>query len=152
MIYLPSQINEFCIKLIRGRPIIGIDYGARYLGIAKTDNSWLIANPLSVVNATKLNELASVVKDYNCCAIVMGYPLQMDGSEGENCKKVQQFAKVILDKLQLPIYLQDERFTTRIAKNFLNESNLKRKEKDYLDNKIAASVILESFLNFAKIN
>jgi putative Holliday junction resolvase len=151
MIYKADHIKPFLEILTKGLPIIGIDYGSKRIGIAKTDFNWIISNPLTILETKDLSNLEKIIKETNCCGIILGYPLDMDGTEGKNCQKVLEYAKNLHKKFLLPIYLQDERFTTKIARTFLNESSLKRKEKDFLDNKVAASLILQSFLDFIKI-
>ncbi|MEQ9116053.1 MAG: Holliday junction resolvase RuvX [Rickettsiales bacterium] len=150
MIYNNSEIDKFIIYLKPNQPILGIDFGERLIGIAKTDRSRFLSNPYAVIKGPGFDDISTIVLKEKICGIVIGYPLSMDGTEGENCKKVNKYSAELLKRFNLPIYLQDERLTTKAAKAVLKDSHLSRKEKDFLDNKIAASIILESFLDFAK--
>jgi len=150
MIYNNSEIEKFITYLKPNQPILGVDFGGKLIGLAKTDRSKFLSNPYSVVKNPGFNDIDIIISKEKICGIVIGYPLSMDGTEGENCKKVNKYSAELLKRFNLPIYLQDERLTTKAAKAVLKDSHLSRKEKDFLDNKIAASIILESFLDFAK--
>lgn len=150
MIYRPEQAHEFKLTLEKGRSLLGLDFGNKYLGIAKSDDMWVLASPFQVILTKDTHLLKELVLKYNIGGFVVGYPLQMDGAEGENCQKVLKFVKEEIIRFDLPIYLQDERLSTKMAKRFLDQSNLRRQAKDVLDNKVAASIILESFLNTVK--
>jgi len=150
MIFRQQDIQDFILQLKPNQPIMGVDYGDKRIGIAKTDRERIFSNPLCVINNPGFKEIKELILKERICGFIVGYPLSMDGIEGDNCKKVQIYTNKLFEVTNLPIYLQDERLSTKAAKNFLNESYLSRKEKDFLDNKIAASIILESFLNFMR--
>ncbi len=150
MIHTIENLESFKSLLEKGKPLLAIDYGTKYLGIAKTDNNWILSIPLDVIKNDGTSQIKKTIETLNICGIIMGLPLQMDGFEGENCEKVRKFAEKLVQDFNLPIYLQDERLTTKAAQYFLNQSNLSREQKNFLDNKLAASLILESFLQVAK--
>ena len=149
MIYTLENLNDFKQLLKKNTAIIAIDYGDKYLGIAKTDRNLIISIPVDVVNNKGAQSIKDIFDQIGPSAFILGLPLQMDGTEGENCVKVRNFANKMISEFNLPIYLQDERLTTKAAQHFLNESTLKREQKNFLDNKLAASLILESFLRVA---
>ncbi len=132
--------------------ILCLDIGMVRIGIAKSDELEIIASPLEVYKRTNsINNdakyIAKLVADKNIGKIVVGLPLKMDGSEGSSVEMVNEFIEKLKKFTSVPIILQDERFSTVSATNILLEGNVRReKRKDVVD-KIAATIILQSFLD-----
>lgn len=132
--------------------ILCLDIGMVRIGIAKSDELEIIASPLEVYKRTSsINNdakyIAKLVADKNIGKIVVGLPLKMDGSEGSSVEMVNEFIVKLKKFTSVPIILQDERFSTVSATNILLEGNVRReKRKDVVD-KIAATIILQSFLD-----
>ncbi len=132
--------------------VMALDVGTKTVGLAVSDSRCVIASPLKTVfRKGKLNEateILKVVKDYTIQSVLMGYPLHMHGDEGERCAYVQVYAEQLVEKISLPILLWDERMSTLSAERILLETDMSRtKRKEHID-AIAASVILQSFLDF----
>jgi putative Holliday junction resolvase len=127
---------------------LAIDYGTKRTGLAICDASETIVSPLTVVHGREpvLKKIGAIIEDENVEAIVLGLPLNMDGSEGPQSQIVQKFAETLRDHLHVPIYFQDERLSSFGAEEKLAPANLtKGKMKERLD-AVAAAEILEAFL------
>ncbi len=133
--------------------IMALDYGDKTVGVALTDELGMTAQPFETIfreRATKLRRtyarIEEIVDEKGVGEIVVGLPLLDDGSEGERCFLVRQFADDLKRRTKLPVYFEDERYTTAAADDILDEMNIAPYErKSYID-KIAASIILEQYL------
>ncbi len=142
--------------------LLGLDIGKKTIGIAVCDSAHSIATPLTTVNRTKFSKdikhLERLMRDYEIVGVVIGYPLNMDGSIGPRCQATRDFAQElkaqISNDLQYVtdwIALQDERLSTASVEDFVDRavdgSRRKAKEKGIID-KLAAQVILQSALDY----
>ena len=127
---------------------LAIDFGTRRTGLAICDPGETIVSPLTVLRSRESlpEQIAQIVKDENVQAVVLGLPLNMDGSEGPQTRLVLKFADQLQSHLSIPVYLQDERLSSFGAEEKLAPANLsKGKMKERLD-AVAAAEILEAFL------
>ncbi len=137
--------------------LLGIDYGDARIGIAISDDKGIIAFPKETyhrVNKAKdINYIIKLCLDNNIEKIVVGDPINMDGTFGFRHEKTLSFVKNLEKKMkhvysiQIPIVLWDEALSTVEAGEFLHVQNKKGKKKKDLIDAIAASIILESFIN-----
>lgn len=128
---------------------LGIDYGSRRIGLAICDAGETIASPLCVLDARKdiLDRIARLVEAECVGAVVVGLPLNMDGSEGPQAAKAKAFAEQLGRHMALPIHLQDERLSSFGAAEKLESAGLSRtRRRDRLD-AVAAADILQAFLD-----
>lgn len=129
---------------------IGLDYGDARIGIALTDRTNLIASPYEVY-ATRgwtkdVAYLSSLIVEKEVDTIVMGDPVNMDGTSGERCKIVREFGDRLAEATGLPVVYMDERLTTVEMEEFLAEQGVpKKKYKLYID-KLSAQLILKNYL------
>lgn len=130
--------------------ILAVDYGTKRVGLAVTDPLQIIASTLATVRA---HELMAYLKDYiakeplEC--IVVGKPLQMDGSDSESAKYVENFISLLAKNFpKLPIKRIDERLTSRMAKASMLEMGLKKKDRQKKENvdQISAVLILQTYM------
>lgn len=143
---ITSNIQEFCKFLTKSAPILSLDFGEKKIGVAISNKEHSMSLPIDVIPNNNENIL-EIISQYNPCAIVIGLPVNMDGSmENIGIEKVQNFAKNLYDQFYIPIFLQDERLTSKTADNLLKNLGLSRKDRNKIDDKIAASMILESAL------
>lgn len=127
---------------------LAIDYGTRRTGLAICDPGETIVSPLTVLQSRESlpEQIAQIVETENVEAVVLGLPLNMDGSEGPQTQLVKKFADQLQSRLSIPVYLQDERLSSFGAEEKLAPANLtRRKMKERLD-AVAAAEILEAFL------
>jgi putative Holliday junction resolvase len=134
--------------------ILAIDFGARKIGLAVSDELGLTAQGLATYyrsnKKTDFDHLRRVIKQYGITEIVMGLPLRMSGIEGIQAEKVQAFAEELRHKFKLPVRLFDERLTSVEANRLLRETDMSIRRRAEVVDQLAAVLILESFLEFRK--
>jgi len=134
--------------------LIAIDYGEKRIGIAITDPLNIFVYPLvTLSNDSKyFSVFKKIIEDYHVVKIILGYPLKENGEESVTSKAVLKFKEELEGKINLPVELMDERYSSEIAKQRMLESVVskkKRRDKSLLD-KNAAAIILEDYLNMQK--
>ncbi len=131
--------------------LIGIDPGTRTLGLALCDAGRLIASPLTVIRRRKLKaDLAALFAIYDekhAVGMVIGLPLNMDGTEGPRAQSVRALAYNILQHRDIPIAFQDERWSSLEAERAMIEADLSRARRAELIDASAASVILQTAID-----
>jgi putative Holliday junction resolvase len=134
--------------------ILAVDYGEARTGIAVSDNSEFLASPVCTLkewNEDRLvQRIADIAKEQNAGEIVVGLPLNMDGSKGEKAQKCQALGEKIAEVSKIPVKLWDERSTTVMAHQILNTVNVRGKNRKAVVDTVAATVILESYLKYRK--
>ena len=130
--------------------IIALDIGDVRIGVAVSDPTGTIASPLEVIRRVgwgpDTQKVLSLCRQYNTSHVLSGLPLNMDGTEGFQAKKVRDLCAQ-LEKTGLHIFFQDERLTTVSAEDALLEGNISRPERKQKVDKIAAAIILEQWLS-----
>ena len=137
--------------------ILALDYGSKTVGGAVTDELGLTALAIGTLRRLKENHLRSTlrgiddwIKTYNVDTIVVGHPLNMDGTVGERAKKSEDFANDLHDRTGLPVFLWDERLTSIEAEEILRDAGKSREDiKEEVDT-VAAVLILEDYMQNAK--
>jgi len=138
------------IKALSG-PLLGLDPGTKTLGLAISDRTRLIATPVKTIKRTKFSldaaELLKIYDHHEACALVVGYPLNMDGSHGPRTQSVRDFCQNLIKIRDIPIYLWDERLSTlAVTRTMIDADMSRKKRKDNVD-KLAASYILQGVLD-----
>lgn len=132
--------------------IIGLDLGKKRIGVAVSDINQKVASPYLVIENKKFTEIVSIIQNIiierNICAIIIGDPINMDGSIGPKSQSSKTFMNNLSKIVNIPILLWDERLSTVYAEKTLLEADLSRKKRKKIIDKIAASVILQGFLDF----
>jgi len=131
--------------------IMGIDYGTKRIGVAISDPSCTMAHPLDIISVREdgshLESLKKIARDYQVEKIVVGLPYNMEGDVGESAQKVMQWSQELGQALDLPVDLWDERLTTSEAHEILIHLKVKGPKRRLIVDKIAASIILKSYLD-----
>ncbi len=134
--------------------ILALDFGLKTIGTAISDELGITAQPLGSITVTDpdhtIEEIFNIIRKFQIKEIVIGLPLNMNGSMGESAKRVTEFAKILQERFSIPVYLWDERLTTCQAEKFLIDAGLRRKKRRKSIDKIAASLILQGFLDSRK--
>ena len=129
--------------------VLALDVGDRRIGLACSDPTGLLASPVGVIHRTELDQdvarVLAAVEEYSVGTVVVGLPINMNGSEGLQAEKTRAFAKVLIST-GLHVELWDERLTTVEATRMLQERGLKRQTIDKRVDEIAATLILEGYL------
>ena len=131
---------------------LGLDLGSRTLGVAVSDKTGLIATSLRTIRHNEeydrlLVEVQGLVNELGIDAIVLGFPKNMNNTIGPKGELSLQFKEKLENILDVPIYLQDERLTTKSATDMLIMGNVSRKNRKKVVDSVAATIILQSFLD-----
>ncbi len=130
---------------------IGIDYGDRRIGLAKSDPTGLIASALKTLEVRSrrdaLEKITSVIEEYRPDGIVIGYPLLASGDAGETCRKIDRFLEMLSEQYEGPIHKVDERYSSQEAEDIIHAHGKKvGSDKKRID-RLAAVIILQRFLD-----
>ena len=139
-------------KLASNARLIGLDLGSKRVGIAICDDKRKIASPYKTIEYKNMeylvNELKNIIKDNNIFAVIIGNPINMDGSFGKSAQSINDKAKVIEKELDLIITMWDERLSTSGAFNISSNLDINfSKKKKNIDEK-AAAFILQGALDY----
>jgi len=137
--------------------VLGIDLGSKRIGIAASDRSGTIATPLTVLKRSgslpvDYKAIAALVLEEEAVAIVVGLPLNMDGSEGAAARNARIEAERLTTVVGVPVYVHDERRSTVEADRVLMERNMNAQDRRKVVDKVAAAVILQSWLDSRQVD
>jgi len=137
--------------LPKGARLLGLDVGTKTIGMALSDTTLLIATPLATIRRSRFRDdvksLAAVIAEHGVGGIVIGLPLSLDGSEGPRVQSTRQFARNLLEHIDLPVVFWDERLSTAAVERGMIEGDLSRRRRAELIDKAAAAYILQGFLD-----
>lgn len=133
-------------------PVFGLDLGEKTIGVATSDLSLSIASPLALIRRRKFSEeaveLFALMQTRGAAGLVIGLPVNMDGTEGARCQSVRAFARNLLRLRDLPIAFWDERMSTMaINRMLVNEADLSRAKRAEVVDRAAAGYILQGALD-----
>ena len=146
------DINDIKNHINNKSRLIGVDMGSKRVGLSISDENRKIATPLKTVNYENIqilvSELENIINENNVDAMIFGNPKNMDGTEGASSQSVKDKVKLISEKIQIPIFLWDERLSTVGAFNLSSELdvNVTKRVKNIDEN--AAAFILQGVLDF----
>ena len=131
---------------------LGLDLGTKTLGISISDRTGMIATSLKTIKHDMdfdllIEEIIKLINEYKVEKIVLGFPKNMNNSVGEKGEMIISFKDLLSTKVNTPIVLEDERLTTRIAQSILISADVSRKKRKKVIDKMAANVILQSYLD-----
>ena len=139
---------------------LGLDVGDKTIGVAVSDELDITAQGVTTIDRVGIRKDAGKVMDYvreyDCDTVVMGLPINLDGSDSVQTEKVREFRTMLENKMRssgmadVKAEWQDERFTTVIAERVLMEANMKRKSRKEVVDKQAAIIILQSYMDRVK--
>ena len=137
-----------------GGRLLGLDVGSKTIGLALSDMTRAVATPLTTIKRTKFTkdagELSEIIENHEIFALVIGLPLNMDGSEGPRAQSVRAFARNLSSHVSLPVAFWDERLSTAAAERTLLEADASRKRRGEVIDKMAAAIILQGALDRLK--
>ena len=149
-----KHIRELSGTLAPRACLLGLDLGHKTIGMAISDDSRLIASPLDTIHRTKFTRdagaLLAVIPQYSVGGIILGLPINMDGSEGPRCQSTRQFGSNLAGKTELPIGFWDERMSTQAMERHLIAQGVTRKRRAEVIDKMSAHFILQGALDFLR--
>ena len=146
------EITELKKILNTKSRIIGVDMGTKKVGISISDENRKIATPLKTIDYKNIqylgNEIQKIVKDSGIDAIIFGNPLNMDGTKGSATQSIKDKIKLLSDKIDLPMFLWDERLSTVGAFNLSSQLDINVSKRVKNIDKNAATFILQGVLDY----
>ena len=146
------NINDIKNHINNKSRLIGVDMGSKRVGLSISDENRKVATPIKTINyyniQTLIDELRKLINENNVHAIIFGNPKNMDGTEGSSSQSVKDKAKIISEKIQIPIFMWDERLSTVGAFNLSSQLdiNVSKRVKNIDEN--AAAFILQGLLDY----
>ena len=152
-----EDVSGFSTKLPENGRLLGLDLGTKTIGLALSDVSRRIATPMETLQRTKFTKdatrLAELYNEHSIAGLVLGLPINMNGSEGPRCQATRDFARNLVTYLQTTILLWDERLSTAAVNYTLLAADLSRNKRAKVVNKMAAGYILQGVLDtLARLN
>jgi len=135
--------------------VLGVDFGLKRMGVALSDVMGLTACPFTVLERQSMEkdliEFGLMINAHEVTMIVVGKPLNMDGTDGNLINEVNSFVRKLEEKFKIPVVLIDERLTTLQAERLLTEeADFTRVKRKSIRDKVAAALILQSYLDSVK--
>jgi putative Holliday junction resolvase len=136
----------------KGAPVMGLDLGEKTIGVAVSDAGWIIASPLALIRRAKFTadaeQLFAHMASRGAAAIVIGLPVNMDGTEGPRCQSARAFARNLLRLKDVPIAFWDERLSSvAVNRMLIDEADASRARRAEVVDKAAAAWILQGALD-----
>ncbi|AOZ68995.1 Holliday junction DNA helicase RuvA [Rhodobacter xanthinilyticus] len=146
-----ASIEEFAAALPRFGALAGLDLGTKTIGVAVSDRLRSVASPLSTIRREKftldVEKLLKITAEREIAGLVLGLPMNMDGSEGPRCQSTRAFARNLEKLSPLPITFWDERLSTVAAERAMLEADMSRKRRAEVIDHVAAGFILQGALD-----
>ncbi len=150
------EIKDFTTLKQQNKNLMGIDYGDKVIGVSISEPNWSISLPLTSIENKKFtyaaNEIFKIMDDRNIIGLVIGLPLNMDGTENKKCQSIRQFGRNLLKIHDINICFYDERFSTTLAQQNLDNADISWDRKQDKIDMIASSYILQGFLDKVTAN
>ena len=134
--------------------LMGLDFGSKTVGVAVSDELKMTATGVEIVMRESPNKLrrtlariGELLKEYDVNTVILGYPVMLDGSEGERVEKTKEFAQMLERRTGVQIIFQDERLTTVEAYEIMDQMGIKKDDRYKYVDMLAAKFILEDYLN-----
>ena len=148
---ITAGLEQFLINLPKSEAIMGLDLGTKTIGIAVSDKQRVIATGIKTLRRKKFEhdflKLENIISNRQIMGIVLGLPINMNGSEGRRCQSVRAFARNLTQRIEMPIVFWDERLSSVEAERTLLEGNVSRKKRAEVIDFVAASYILQGALD-----
>ena len=146
------SLPDLKAALPRGARLMGLDLGSKTIGVALSDAGFTVASPLQTLKRKKFTADAAALKrlidEHNVGGLVLGLPVNMDGTEGPRCQSTRQFAANLMEKFDIPIAFKDERLSTAAVERVLiDEADMTRRRRGEVVDKMAAAWILQGALD-----
>ena len=134
--------------------IMAVDFGDARTGLAICDKTELLASPVGVIHEKRfehaVEKVAAAAAENRAEAVIVGLPLNMNGSEGPRAELCRNFAEQLSSKVNVPVRMWDERQTTVSAAGYLNKTDTRGKKRKEVIDAVAAVIILDSYLQWRK--
>lgn len=141
------------IKQTTGK-LLSVDFGDVRTGLAVSDSTRFLASGIGYISPGGIEKtadaVADIAKEQGVSAIIVGLPKNMDGSEGSRAERCKKFARMLEERVGLPVAMFDERMTTMTASRYLNETNTRGSKRKQVIDTLSAQIILQNCLDRLK--
>jgi putative Holliday junction resolvase len=148
---LLSDPRELRTAVPPGRRVMGLDVGAKTIGLALSDTRLIIASPLETIRRRRFREdmiaLFALIDRHEVAGLVIGLPLRLEGDDGPRTQSVRQFARNLLALRDMPVAFWDERLSTAAVTREMIAHDMTRKRRAEIVDRVAAAYILQGFLD-----
>lgn len=148
---MPQRLEDVARSLKTGERLMGLDLGSKTIGIAISDVTRQIATPVETLSRSKFSAEAARILEFaareNVAAIVLGLPINMNGTEGPRAQSIRAFARNLAKLSPLPVIFWDERLSTAAVERMLIDSDRSRQRRREIVDKLAAAYILQGALD-----
>lgn len=145
------KLNDIKAALSSGQRLLGLDVGKKTIGLAISDSELSVASPLKILWRTKFTpdaeSMFTLCDEEGVGGLVIGWPVNMDGTEGPRCDSTRDFAHALLRLRDLPITFQDERLSTQAVESAMLEADMTRARRAVRRDALAAGWILQAALD-----
>jgi putative Holliday junction resolvase len=145
------KLRDAVAMIPAGARLMGLDLGSKTIGVATSDRTRMIATPIETIARKKFTQdterLLAIIAAENIGLIVLGLPVNMDGTEGPRCQSTRAFARNFAKLSSVPIVYWDERLSTAAVERMLIEADASRAKRDEVIDKLAAAWILQAALD-----
>lgn len=145
------KLNDVKQSISDGQRLLGLDIGKKTIGLALSDAGLKIATPVKILYRTKFTpdvaELFKLVDEQNVGGLVLGWPVNMDGSTGPRCDSTRDFAYALMRIRDIPVFFQDERLSTQAVESAMVAADMTRAKRAVRRDALAAGWILQSALD-----
>ena len=149
-----EDIEDFKKSIGKKSRLLGVDPGKKRVGIAISDENKLVSTPLKTIkkknNIDLMNEILEIIKENDIKGIVVGNPINMDGSKGPSSQSAKDFAKNLSNFISIPIVMWDERLSSQAAFNLSSSLDINTTKKVEKLDQNAASFILQGAIDYIK--
>ncbi len=146
-----DDIDGFADAVGSVSSLMGLDFGTKTIGVAISDRLQTVATPRETIKRKKFgidaDAIAQLIAENEVSGIVLGLPMNMDGSEGPRAQSTRAFARNLTTRIDTPIFFWDERLSTVAAERALLEADMSRKKRAVVIDNVAASFILQGVLD-----
>jgi putative Holliday junction resolvase len=150
------SLTDLKASLPRGGRLLGLDLGTKTIGLAVSDGALMVASPIETIQRTKFTadatKLLAVIDGRQIAGLVLGLPVNMDGSEGPRCQSTRQFARNLLGIRDVSIAYWDERLSTAAVQRAMIDADVTRAKRAKVVDQMAAGYILQGALDFLRRN
>ncbi len=149
-------LTELKAALPRGGRLLGLDLGSKTIGLAVSDGALMVASPIETIQRTRFTadatRLLAVVDGRQVAGLVVGLPVNMDGTEGPRCQSTRQFARNLLGIRDIALAFWDERLSTAAVQRAMIDADVTRAKRAKVVDQMAAGYILQGALDFLRRN
>ena len=148
------DIEDFKKSIEKKSRLLGIDPGKNRIGIAISDENKLVSTPLKTIlkknNSNFINEIQTIIEENNIKGIIVGNPINMDGSKGPSAQSAEDFSKYISNNVSIPVTMWDERLSSQAAFNLSSNLDVNISKKVNKLDQNAASFILQGAIDYIR--